>query len=462
MLVTQDILSRGDAAKGLAALDALSQPASLVELQTVAYDGSCEDLFFLVEQRLAELCGPEAGGRMHTARSRNDIDMTIYRMVLRDHLLDLLEELNGLREGLLALSTLHRAALMPAYTHNQPAQPTTLGHYLLAYIEILERDAARLQAAYPRINRSPLGACAITTTGFPIDRQLTARLLGFEGLQLNSYGAIAAVDYLTEPCATIAVVMISLGRFVQDLLLWSTAEFGFLRLSAAFVQISSIMPQKRNPVALEHVRILASRALHDAQGVLGNLHNTPFADANDAEDPLQPIAWRTFDEAGRALKLLSALLSEAEFNIPRMARAADANFLPVTELADTLVRRTGRSFHEAHRLVSTVVHELTEAGIGYAADTFADRVMQLLAETPGDLSHDNVREALKASNFIAVRQVEGGPAPSALQTQQEHAQEALAADKRWLLGTRAALAGAREDLAHACVSRQQLTPAAVS
>src|ERR1700743_280777 len=194
---------------------------------------------------------------------------------------------------------------MPAYTHNQPAQPTTLGHYLMAFIEILERDSERLVAGYARVNLNQLGGCAISTTGFPIDRHFTGQLLGFEGLQINSYGAIAAVDYLTESCSVLAVCMINLGRFTQDLLLWSTAEFNYLRLSDAYVQISSIMPQKRNPVPLEHVRVLASRALVEAQGVLGSLHNTPFADMNDAEDDLQPVVYTAFDDADRSVRLLT-------------------------------------------------------------------------------------------------------------------------------------------------------------
>ena len=456
MLAETGILPRGEAARCLLALDQLQQPDSFAELGSTVYDGSVEDLFFLLEDRLAAILGQATAGKMHTARSRNDIDITIYRMVLRGLMLDLLEIYSALRRRLLALAEAHSASLMPAYTHNQPAQPTTLGHYLLAYLEVLERDTARLQASYSRVNLSPLGACAITTTGFPIDRDLTARLLGFAALQVNSYGCIAAVDYLTEPCSALAVSTLSLGRFVQDLLLWSTAEFGFLRLSAAFVQISSIMPQKRNPVALEHVRILASRSFHDAQSVLGNLHNTPFADANDAEDPLQPIAWRAVDQARRALALLTGILAEAEFNTDRMARAADTNFLPVTELADTLVRRLGLCFHDAHAIVSDAVRELTATGIGFDAERMTDLIAARVAtiapvehctvSAQSSLSRTEIRDALRASNFVAVRRVIGGPAPSALAPQLQHAAEQLAADQHWTLDARRLLEEAHASL----------------
>ena len=159
--------------------------------------------------------------------------------------------------------------LMPAYTHTQPAQPITLTHYLLAVVELMGRDERRLQAAYATVNRCPMGACAISTTGFPIDREFTASLLGFEGLQLNSYGAIAATDYLTETAGAISTAMLNLGRVTQDFLLWCTAEFGYLRLSDAWVQISSIMPQKRNPVPFEHVRVARQQG---SGASAGNLH----------------------------------------------------------------------------------------------------------------------------------------------------------------------------------------------
>src|ERR1700733_567404 len=354
MLARQHIMPSSEAAMCIRALDALN----LTEIRDARYDGSFEDIFFLIEHILGSACGAEIAGKMHTARSRNDIDLTIYRMLLRDRIREIVAAILDLRTVLVELAWQHRAALVPAYTHNQPAQPTTIGHYIMAFIETLERDSERLIAAYARVNRNPLGACAITTTGFPIDRHLTEQLLGFHGLQMNSYGAIAAVDYLTESCSVLAVSMVNLGRFAQDLILWSTAEFNYLRLSDGYVQISSIMPQKRNPVPLEHVRILASRALNQSQSILGCLHNTPFADMNDAEDGLQPLVYEAFEDGERSVRLLTGVLSEAEFNTSRMAAAADENFLPVTELADTLVRTASMSFRDAHSVVSLAVREL--------------------------------------------------------------------------------------------------------
>ena len=284
MLARQKILPRSEARRCLGALDSLDRAA----LKTALYDGSVEDFFFEVERRLSEACSEDIAGKLHTARSRNDIDVTLYRMVLRGEILKVAEAESEVVRVLLELVARHLNTILPAYTHTQPAQPTTLAHYLMASVEWALRDLVRFRAAFATVNRSPLGACAITTTGFPIDREYTAELLGFEGLQRNSYGAIAAVDYLTEGAAAVAVAMANLGRLVQELLRWCTAEFAFLRLSDGYVQTSSIMPQKRNPVALEHTRILASRAFAQAKGVLDCLHNTPFGDVVDSEDDLQP------------------------------------------------------------------------------------------------------------------------------------------------------------------------------
>ncbi len=431
MLARQHIMPSNEAAVCIRALDSFD----VGQVRGAKYDGTFEDMFFLVERMLASVCGAEIAGKMHTARSRNDIDLTMYRMVLRDLISQTFSVLLDLRTTLLDLAWQHRAALIPAYTHNQPAQPTTLGHYLMAFIEILERDSERLIAAYGRVNRSPLGACAITTTGFPIDRHFTGQLLGFEGLQVNSYGAIAAIDYLTESCSALAVCMINLGRFAQDLLLWSTAEFGYLRLSDAYVQISSIMPQKRNPVPLEHVRILASRTLNQAQSVLGCVHNTPFADMNDAEDDLQPLAYAAFEDGNRCLTLLAGVLCEAEFNTARMAAAADSNFLPVTELADTLVRTTGISFHTAHQVVSKAVKELTSSGVGYdpeAMTALIERELPAVTPNASSIAREQIRQSLRARNFVDVRRVPGGPALVALEPEIQRARQQISADASWV------------------------------
>jgi argininosuccinate lyase len=404
MLARQEIISPEDERMLIAALDGLDRPS----ISKAVYDGSHEDLFFYIESLLEQSAGADIAGKMHTGRSRNDIAITLYRMTARRELLKLAGAVAGLRCVLLDLAGRNLETVMPAHTHTQPAQPTTLAHYLLGASEFLARDADRIRHAFGHVNLSPLGAAALTTTGFPIDREETARLLGFEGLASNSYAAIAAVDYLTEASAAVAVAMVNLGKLIQDLLLWATREFAFLRLSDAFVQSSSIMPQKRNPVALEHARILASRALGEAQAVLTCAHNTPFGDINDSEDDLQPLVFTMFTDAVRALKLLSGAMRGVEIDRAELARRAGKDFLTVTELADTLVRREGMSFREAHALVAETVRA---CGSDDDPSTIAAALLMLRPSLR--LARKEIEQALDPGHFVRIRNrnIVGGPAP---------------------------------------------------
>ncbi len=422
MLARQGIIPAETAQACLRGLDGLNRQ----ELAEIPYDGHSEDLFFFVEDALAKLCDKGAAGAMHTARSRNDIDITQYRMCLRADILAILRHLSESRSVLLNLARRHSATLMPAYTHTQPAQPITFGHYLLAVIELMGRDELRLQAAFKTVNRCPLGACAISTTGFPIDREFTAHLLGFEGLQLNSYGAIAATDYLTETAGAISTAMLNLGRVTQDFLTWCTAEFGYLRLSNAWVQISSIMPQKRNPVPFEHVRVLASKALAQSQGIFTCLHNTPFGDINDAEDDLQPLVFHATGDAARALALFAAVMEGCEVQTDRMAERAASDFLTVTELADTLVRKEGLTFREAHHVVSAAVKKLNGK---YTPGAMVDAIE---LQRPLTISRAELLGSLDPRHFVDVRNIPGGPSPEALQPALNQAQSEIAESKAWL------------------------------
>jgi argininosuccinate lyase len=437
MLAARGILTSEDERSLLAALDGLDR----VAIAEARYDGTYEDLFFYLESLIARAAGADTAGKMHTARSRNDIAITLYRMTVRRELLKLAEAIAGVRGVLLDLAFSNLETVMPAHTHTQPAQPTTLAHYLLAASEFLGRDGERTRSAFARVNLSPLGACAITTTGFPIDREMTARLLGFEGLAENSYGAIAAIDYLTESAATVAVAMVNLGKLIQDLLVWSTREFGFLRLSNAFVQTSSIMPQKRNPVALEHTRILASRALGEAQAVLTSAHNTPFGDINDSEDDLQPLVTTMFIDALRSLKLLSGALRTAEVDRDMLAVRAGQHFLTVTELADTLVRRQNMSFREAHHLVARTVEA---CGSRDDTSTIAQTVLSL---EPGlRITRQEIEQALDPVHFVHTRKVVGGPSPEVAAAALDRARRELESLRDWVSQTTAMLDRAHLEL----------------
>lgn len=421
MLREQSIVSPECAHAIRKALDSVSQE----EVRKAAFDGQCEDLFYYVERLIAGACGPETAGWLHTARSRNDIDMTMYRMRLRELVLGLLEAALELREALLDLADRHRDTIFAVHTHTQRAQPTTVAHYLLAVVEQLERDAPRLMAAYARTNRNPLGACAITGTGFPIDRNLTSELLGFGGPTGNTYGSIATVDYLLESASAAAVLLAGLGRFVQDLLLWGTAEFDYLRLGDGFVQSSSIMPQKRNPVALEHARAIGSKALGQAQAIITSVHNTPFGDIVDTEDDLQPLVFSMFRDATRAVRLVAAAMRTAGFDAPRLEARAGEGWTTLTELADTLVRDRGLPFRAAHAIAARLV-------AGSAGESLAELLARISGEltgTPIRYSDDELAAILSPRHFVSVRRTWGGPAPEETRRAAEASRKQLQADR---------------------------------
>ncbi|HTM25729.1 MAG TPA: argininosuccinate lyase [Vicinamibacterales bacterium] len=447
MLVERGIVAPDEARAIRTALDRVDLDA----IRAVRYDGTYEDLFFYVDRLIAEGCGEDAAGRLHTARSRNDIDMTMYRMRQRELVLAIVEAALQLRRVLLALADRYREAVFAAHTHTQPAQPSTIAHYLLAVVEQVERDTVRLKAAYASTNRNPLGACAITGTGFPIDRGRTAELLGFDGTTGNTYGSIATVDYLLESASASAILLVGLGRVVQDLLLWCTSEFGYLRLADGFVQCSSIMPQKRNPVALEHARAIGSKALAQANGLMLAVHNTPFGDIVDTEDDLQPLVGQAFRDAARAIALVAAAMEDATFDVARLAERAAAGWVTVTELADTLSRDHGLSFKAGHSIASRLI----AASRTSPATPIAALLREVSSEITGrPIVYDDrqLAEILSPRHFVAVRTTYGGPAPSETARASGVSTQSLSADQEWLAGTRAKLTRAAEKLKDAAKS----------
>jgi argininosuccinate lyase len=406
MLEAQGIVSPADAHTLRTALDSIDEN----QVRKVVYDGSFEDLFFYVERLLVMSCGEATAGRLHTARSRNDIDMTMYRMRQRELVLALLSASIDLRRVLLDLVDRHKETVFAAHTHTQRAQPTTLAHYLLAVVEQLERDGARLSSAFERTNRSPLGACAITGTAFPIDRALTSDLLGFRSPTGNTYGSIATADYLLEGISATAVLLVGLGRFVQDMLLWSTSEFGYLRLADGFVQCSSIMPQKRNPVALEHARAIGSKALGQAQSIALSVHNTPFGDIVDTEDDLQPLVVAVYRDATRCTRLVGAALASADFDVARLESSTVEGWTTLTELADTLVRDYGLPFSVTHAIAGALMAASQREPLRSRAALLAD-VSREVAGVTVSYPDERLEEILSARHFVNVRRTPGGPAP---------------------------------------------------
>ena len=441
MLAEQGIIDPLHARALRDGLDSISVNA----IRKTPYDGTCEDLFSYVEGVLVEACGDDVAGRLHTARSRNDIDMTMYRLRQREFIVTLIDAAVDLREVLIDLSNKHRDTLFAAHTHTQPAQPTTVAHYLLGVIEQLERDVARLRAAYASTNRCPLGACAITGTGFPIDRRLTSDLLGFDGPTGNTYGSIATVDYLLESASAAAVLTTGVGRFVQDLLLWCTVEVGYLRLAEGFVQSSTIMPQKRNPVALEHARAIGSKALGQVSAILVTVHNTPFGDIVDTEDDLQPLVAAMFRDAARAVTLVGASMRGAEFDVARMASRAGAGGTTLTELADHLAREHGVPFRTAHAIAGRLSASCQANDPEVLSAILRDASRESLG-VPVELTAAELAEILSPRHFVDVRRTPGGPSPIETSRASEMARAVLDADRAWLARTRAATTAADERL----------------
>ena len=413
MLAETQILSTPDTAKIAAALHDIDEN---IDIQELTYTGEHEDYFFLVEAELKKRLGADLAGALHTARSRNDMDHTVFKMVLTKRLGGLLDLGHGLAQALIDTAEREQATLIVAYTHGQPAQPSTFGHYLAAVTEVLLRDLERLHTARQQLQKCPMGAAAITTTGFPIDRHRMAELLGFDAPLQNSYSCIAAVDYVTALYSAIKLTFLHLGRVVQDFQFWSAFEVGQLYVPNSFVQISSIMPQKRNPVPIEHLRLLSSLTVGRCDTIVNTMHNTPFTDMNDSEGEVQQAGYSAFESGARVLELLAALIPALSINAVKVAANIDASCITVTELADTLVRVEGLSFRQAHEIAAITSRAVIEAGAplasGYAAFCSAYAAE---AGKQSSLSETGFVQAVTAENFVAVRDRFGGPAKAPMQ-----------------------------------------------
>lgn len=377
------------------------------------YSPRYEDLFFRIENKLIELAG-DVAGNLHIGRSRNDMGIAIYRMTLRKKLLLLMRELLTLRDDLIAAAEEHVDTIMIGYTHTQQAQPTTFAHYLKAVIDQLERDFERLQHVYKTVNRSSMGAAALTTTGFNINRERMRELLAFDDIIENAWDAVAGADYIAEAASIVQLAALNLGRTSQDFLLWATQEFNAFTLASPYVQISSIMPQKRNPVSIEHTRSLLSAVVGDASTVLQMVHNTPFGDIVDTEDDMQPYLWRAIDRLIGIYKLFGSLVVTMDVNKKKLKNRAENSFANVTELADTLVRSEGISFRQAHSIVSKCIKVLLSHGEESLASLtwgLANTQAILITGKPLKISEEDFYNTLKPETFVGVRTLPGGPAP---------------------------------------------------
>jgi argininosuccinate lyase len=436
MLLECNLIQKSDAQKILSALAA-------VQTEKLMYSQAFEDLFFALEADLIELAGAEAIGNLQIARSRNDVDAALIRMVLRDKTLEIITSLEQLSSVLHNKALLGINWLMPGYTHHQPAQPTTLGHYLTGILSVLGRDLQRLKAAYSSINASPLGAVAMTGTGFLINRQLMADLLGFERIIENGIDAVGAADHSLELLSALQICNTNLSRFTHDLIFWAAQETNFFKVADSFVQISSIMPQKRNPVVLEHIRAKLARARGASQTAFLMCSNIPFGDVNDVAEPLLPVIMAALEDNCAAMRLLGAVLEASNFNILKMQEATGQHFMTATGLADALVG-IGLTFKKAHQIVSKTVDFAGQHNLKITDMTA--KTIQAMTEIPLSITDEFVQHALDPKAFVQRRTTFGGSSPKAVQSSLETIGVQLGQSENWRLEQEQKLITAQEKL----------------
>jgi argininosuccinate lyase len=429
MLISKGIVSRDVGQKIIAALEEISEKgASALEL-----DPKLEELYFNIEAALIKLVGVEVGGQLHTARSRNDLFATVARMNSRDQLLSVNQLLSELREVLHTLAEKSLYVVMSGYTHMQPAEPVSLAHYFSAILFSLERDHKRFEQTYNQINISPLGAGAMASTSFQIDREETSNLLGFHHAIDNSIDGVASRDYLLEALSTMNILMNNLSRFSHDLYIWSTEEFGLVEVDDSVAACSSIMPQKKNPITLEHIKAKSGHLIGAVVSATSILKNTPYGHSRDLTESFKYL-WDSFSEVTSSLHLMIATVKTLKFNEEKMFLRALENFSTVTELANTIVREAHISFREAHQIVGHLVGEMLDKKIS-VTQIDAEMIKEISLAVIGKeiiLTKVGIQNALDPVQNVESKNVSGGPAPSEVKKQLTRIKERLDLDREWV------------------------------
>jgi argininosuccinate lyase len=399
MLAKTGIITKKEATRIIRGLDDI-----LKEITDGSFPFSVEleDIHMNIENRLIKKIGP-VGGKLHTARSRNDQVALDIRMYLRDEITELHDLAGELQKVLVGLADTHRDAVLPGYTHLQRAQPVLLGHHLLAYYEMFERDRGRLKDCFRRVNVLPLGAGALAGTVLPIDRRFVARQLGFSGLCENSMDAVSDRDFAIEFAADCAQIMMHLSRLCEELVLWSSAEFGFITLSDAFTTGSSIMPQKKNPDVAELARGKTGRVYGGLMALLTVMKGLPLAYNRDMQEDKESL-FDAADTVSHSLAVVAEMLKGVEFHKEAMRGAAGDGFITATDLADYLVRK-GMPFRRAHEVVGKAVLRATELGCG-----LQDMPLAEYRKLSRQINRD-VFQAISLESSVGRRRSYGGTAP---------------------------------------------------
>lgn len=400
MLAETGVISRQDADAIVAGLDTI---LSEIEAGKFTFSRALEDIHMNVESRLAELIGPTAG-RLHTARSRNDQVATDFKLYVRDTIDHLDGQISTLQDVLATKALAHAKLVMPGYTHLQTAQPITFGHHLLAYVEMLSRDRGRFADARERLNESPLGSAALAGTSFPIDRDMTAKALGFARPTANSLDAVADRDFVLEALAACSITAVHLSRLAEEIVLWASSEFGFIRLSDAFSTGSSIMPQKRNPDAAELVRAKTGRIVSAFQSLSVVMKGLPLAYSKDMQEDKE-AAFDALDSLSLVLAAMAGMIADLEPDPAAMRRSAARGHPTATDLADWLVREAGLPFRDAHHVTGRVVAKADEENV-----QLWRLPLSAMQEIEPRITED-IMSVLSVANSVKSRTSYGGTAP---------------------------------------------------
>jgi argininosuccinate lyase len=400
MLAKQGIISKSDATEIRKGLD---QVQAEIEAGTFTFSRALEDIHLNVESRLKEIIGP-AAGRLHTARSRNDQVALDFRLYVRDTVDHLDAQLKELQLALARKAEQHAATVMPGFTHLQVAQPVTFGHHMLAYVEMLARDRSRLADARRRMNENPLGAAALAGTSFPIDRAMTAKALGFDRPTRNSLDTVADRDFVLETLSACAICAMHLSRLAEEIVIWSTSQFRFVKLSDKFTTGSSIMPQKRNPDAAELVRAKPGRIIGALLSLLTVMKGLPLTYSKDMQEDKEP-AFDAFDSMSLAIAATTGMVKDMVPDAEEMRKAAATGFSTATDLADWLVRTLKMPFRDAHHVTGSLVALAEKQGCDLPALPLA-----LMQSVEPRITKD-VYKVLTVENSVASRTSFGGTSP---------------------------------------------------
>ncbi len=406
MLAKTGIIAEADA-KAIG--EALGEVRGEIEKGTFSFSRALEDIHMNVESRLAGLIGPSAG-RLHTARSRNDQVALDFRLYIRATIDALDGQVEALQIALAEKALLYAGAVMPGFTHLQPAQPVTFGHHLLAYVEMFGRDRSRLRDARARLNECPLGAAALAGTSFPIDREMTAEALAFDRPTANSLDSVSDRDFVLETLSAASICATHLSRLAEEIVIWATPQFGFLRLSDRFSTGSSIMPQKRNPDAAELVRGKSGRIIGALMALLVVMKGLPLAYSKDMQEDKEGT-FDALDNLALCLAAMTGMMRDCVPDLARMKAAAGAGFSTATDLADWLVQKLALPFREAHHLTGRLVAKAAEKGVGLEDLSLAD----MQAEEPR-ITQD-IFAVLGVENSVKSRTSYGGTAPANVEAQ---------------------------------------------